>query len=292
MTTRAHLLLTDGAVTAEANAGLTMPWWSFSKTILAATALRLADQGRLSLDEVRDGATLRQLLRHEAGLRDYGGVAAYHQAVAANEAPWPRQELLDRARADELLFEPGQGWSYSNIGYLFARERSERAYGGSLADAAAELVIDAVGALGVAFANEPHDLTGVEMGDAQTYDPGWVYHGLFVGPPVAAAHLLEVLLGEASPLSAAARAQMLEIHDLPQFTRAPWSGGAYGLGVMCPPTPTGWRAVGHTGGGPGSSVAVYRRMDEVRRTVAVFETTEDATPVETLAWRLLETGAA
>ena len=85
---------------------------------------------------------------------------------------------------------------------------------------------------------------------------------------------------------------MQEIQDLPQFTRAPWTGAAYGLGLMCPPTPGGWIAAGHTGGGPGSSVAVYRRMDGVQRTAATFETTEGDGPVETLAWRLLETGAA
>lgn len=286
----AHILLSDGAVSAEAGEPMTVPWWSFSKTVIAATALVLVDQGRLSLDEPRDGATLRQLLRHEAGLRDYGAVPAYHQAVAADETPWPRLELLDRARADELLFPPGQGWSYSNIGYLKVRERIEGAYG-DLAAAAAELVLTPVGVIGAWLAEEPDDLGGVEMGDAQNYDPAWVYHGLFVGPLVAAAHLLDVLLGEFSPLSAAARAEMLQAQDLPQFVRPPWTGAAYGLGLMQPTAPGGWTAAGHTGGGPGSAVAVYRRMDGVSRTAAAFSDAEGDGPVEALAWRLLETGA-
>lgn len=288
---QAHILLSDGAVTAEGGDFLTVPWWSFSKTVIAATALRLVDQGRLSLDEPHDGATLRQLLRHEAGLRDYGTVEAYRQAVAADEPPWPRRELLDRARADDLLFPPGEGWAYSNIGYLKARERIEAA-AGDLKTAASELVLDATGVIGAWFAEEPNDLSGVEMGDAQTYDPGWVYHGLFVGPLIGAAHLLDALLGEGSPLSPESRAEMLRPQALPQFVRPPWSDAAYGLGLMLPAAPDGWTAAGHTGGGPGSSIAVYRRMEGVSRTAAVFETSDGEGPVETLACRLLATGAA
>jgi CubicO group peptidase (beta-lactamase class C family) len=66
---------------------------------------------------------------------------AYHEAVEAGETSWPRWEMLDRAQAGDLLFPPGQGWSYSNIGYLKVRERIEHAHG-DLAGAAAELVLD------------------------------------------------------------------------------------------------------------------------------------------------------
>lgn len=287
----AHLLLTNGAVTANVGDLMTVPWWSFSKTVIAATALRLVDQKKLSLDEPRDGITLRQLLRHESGLRDYRMVQAYHDAVADDEAPWPRLEMLERSQARALLFPPGEGWSYSNIGYMKVRERIEQAHG-PLASAAAELVLDPVGVIGAWLAEEPDDLSDVQMGTAQGYDPGWVYHGLFVGPLVGAAHLLDVLLGPHSPLSAPARAQMLQLNDLPQFVRPPWVAAGYGLGLMVPTTRGGWTAAGHTGGGPGSSVAVYRRMDGVGRTCAVFDTTEGEHLVEAVSERLLDTGAA
>jgi CubicO group peptidase (beta-lactamase class C family) len=32
--------------------------------------------------------TLRQLMRHEAGLADYGELAEYHTAVTNNESAW------------------------------------------------------------------------------------------------------------------------------------------------------------------------------------------------------------
>lgn len=57
---------------------VSVPWWSFGKTVLAATALTLVRDGLVALDEpVAQGPfTLRQL-RHEAGLADYGELAQY-----------------------------------------------------------------------------------------------------------------------------------------------------------------------------------------------------------------------
>ena len=81
-----------------------VPWWSFTKTVLAATALTLVRDGLLGLDDPFEGKgyTLRQLLRHEAGLADYGELAEYHAAVANRETAWPAQEMLCRLQADRL----------------------------------------------------------------------------------------------------------------------------------------------------------------------------------------------
>src|SRR5260370_41107063 len=47
-----------------------VPWWSFTKTILAATALVLVRDGRLALDRAIESHpfTLRQLLPHQWSL--------------------------------------------------------------------------------------------------------------------------------------------------------------------------------------------------------------------------------
>ncbi len=42
-------IVTTGTV--EASSDLPVPWWSFTKTVLAAAALVLVDAGRLALDE-------------------------------------------------------------------------------------------------------------------------------------------------------------------------------------------------------------------------------------------------
>ncbi len=289
--TQAFILLEDGEPVAEARGDLVVPWWSFGKTLIAATALRLVEQGRLSPDDQREGLRLGDLLRHEAGLRDYGWVEAYHRDVARGASPWGREEMLERAKADQPVFAAGQGWSYSNIGYMYARERIEQAHGGDLGQAARDLVFAPLGVEDARMATAASDLAEVEMGAARGYDPRWVYHGLFVGPLRSAAVLLDGLLGARSPLSEASRDLMAARRQLPEHGRPPWSGAAYGLGLMCPTTPEGWIAAGHTGGGPSSVVAVYRRMEGPTRTAAAFALGEDQTPVEALTVGLLQTGA-
>ena len=46
-----------------------VPWWSFTKTLIAACALRLVEDGRLALDAPLAAGpyTLRHLLQHRAG---------------------------------------------------------------------------------------------------------------------------------------------------------------------------------------------------------------------------------
>jgi len=269
-----------------------VPWWSFGKTIVAATALRLVEQGRLSLDQDREGFTLRHLLTHEAGLRDYGGLAAYHQAVADGGTPWSRADMRARAEAESAIFPPGEGWSYSNIGYLEVRERIEQVYGGGLDHAARDLVFAPLDVDGARLALTADDLDGVRMGVAQSYDPAWVYHGLFVGPLTAAAEVLHGLFAPGSPLSKASQVLMTRRRELPVHNRPPWALVAYGLGLMCPTTTQGWVAAGHTGGGPGSVVAVYRRTDGPRRTAAAFSLGEDQAPAERRVVELLTDGSS
>ena len=104
---------------------------SVAKQFTAMAILLLAADGRLSLDdEVRKhvpelpdygtSLTIRHLLTHTSGLRDWGSVAAI--------AGWPRTtreythadvlDILSRQRS--LNFAPGTDWSYSNSGFNLA----------------------------------------------------------------------------------------------------------------------------------------------------------------------------
>src|SRR5260370_26763675 len=117
-------IIEAGVLTAAHGRDQPVPWWSCPKPILASAALVLVRDGRLTLDcPVRDRPfTLRQLLQHQSGLVDYGGLAAYHEAVARGGEPWPVSELLRRTDARRLRYGPGPGWGYSNVGYLMVRE--------------------------------------------------------------------------------------------------------------------------------------------------------------------------
>ena len=165
----------DGAV--HTNCDPPLPWWSFTKTVLAAKALRLVAQDRLSLDEPVKGRpfTLRQLLQHRARLPDYGSLPAYHRAVEARELPWPPEELMERVRADTLVFEPGGGWGYSNVGYLLIRRLVEEATGEALNQALTRLTFDPLGIEAVKVAVTPGELNDTAWGNVRSYHPGWVF---------------------------------------------------------------------------------------------------------------------
>jgi D-alanyl-D-alanine carboxypeptidase len=267
----------DGALTPP------VPWWSLTKTALAAGALVLVAEGRLALDEYLDSRpyTLRQLLQHTAGVPNYGGLAEYHQAVERGEEPWSRAELLRRAGADHLVFPPGHGWAYSNVGYLLVRSLLEEVTAEELGAALRRLVFVPLGVPGVKIATEPSDLDGTAWGNAAGYHPGWVYHGLALGTPIEAALFLHRLMaGEL--VSGALLADMRAPYALGGPVKGrPWRTAGYGLGLMVDVASPRGRCIGHTGGGPGSVAAAYHFPDlDPPRTTAAFAPVEDPAVVE------------
>jgi len=118
---------------------------SVSKQFTAAAILLLEQQGKLSLnDDVRKyvpelpdygtPVTLRHLMQHTSGLKDWGAVAAI--------AGWPRSTktysnedaLLIMSRQKTLNNKPGDEYIYSNSGYNLFAIIVERVSGISLAE--------------------------------------------------------------------------------------------------------------------------------------------------------------
>lgn len=267
-------LVSNGSLLTPEQPDVTVPWWSFTKTVLAAAALSLVRDGLIGLDEgVPEGPfTLRQLLRHEAGLADYSELADYHTAVARNETPWSAAEMLQRLDATRLRYAPGDGWRYSNVGYLFIARLIARVTGLRLEEALTQRVFAPLGLSRIRLATTRADLAYVNMGAASTYDPGWVYHGLLVGPLVEAALCLDRLLdGHLLPQSLLREMQTVRTLGGPIAGR-PWVAPGYGLGLMQGMVEGGLSLSGHTGAGPGSIIAVYRCIDGNRTaSCAVFD---------------------
>ena len=262
------------------------PWWSLSKTAIALCALRLAAFGRLSLDAAYDSRnfTLRQLLQHAAGLRNYGHLDAYHHDVERGAAPWSRTRLMQEADGETLAFAPGAGWAYSNIGYLLVRERIEQATGTSLAQALRATLFEPAGLASARLATVPGDFGDVHWPDARTYDPRWVFHGCVTGTAVDAARLVHVA-AEGRLLSQEWREAMLRALPIGgAIPGRPWTSCGYALGLMSGRMGDAGRAIGHTGGGPGSVCAVYHFPDlEIPVTAAAFLSGADEGRVETAA---------
>jgi len=255
-----------------------VPWWSFTKTLIAACALRLAEDGRLDLDAPLDGmaCTSRDLLQHRAGVGDYGGLPDYHDAVARGDEPWSEDDLLARVPPDRLLFAPRTGWAYSNVGYLLLRRRIERTCGLGLKDALHRLVLEPLGLRFSRVAETPEDMRATAFEGGHGYHPGWVYHGTVVGPVAEAALALHRLL-TGDLLSPASHAALLDRYHIGGAVDGrPWRTAGYGLGLMTgamqgPGMVEPLEVVGHSAGGPGSVGAVYHALvGGRRRTAAVF----------------------
>ena len=260
-----------------------VPWWSLTKTALAAGALALVAEGRLALDKpLRPRPyTVRQLLQHTAGVPNYGDLAEYHQAVERGEEPWSREALLRRVDAGRLAFPPGRAWAYSNVGYLLVRDLVEQAVGDEIGAALGRLVFGPLGVPGVTLAREASDLDATAWGNAAGYHPGWVYHGLAVGTPVEAALFLHRLMtGRLLPGGLLSAMQAPYAVGGPMEGR-PWRTAGYGLGLMVDVTSPRGRCLGHTGQGPRSVAAAYHFPDlEPPRTAAAFAPVGDQAVVE------------
>lgn len=247
-----------------------VPWWSFTKTLISALALTLVRDGRLSLDDsVRGEAfSLRELLLHRAGLADYGALSAYHAAVAAGEDAWPFDDLLVRVAPLHAKVQRGE-FCYSNVGYLLVRRHLEQLTGLSLGQALYDRLCLPLGITGLTVAERRNDLDAVHPGLMDVYDPRWVYHGLALGTLRDATSLLHRIM-TSDLLPEHLRNEMcagLPVGD-PGAGR-PWRVANYGLGMMTGITTQYLRVAGHTGGAPGSGIAVYH-CPETLSTVAGF----------------------
>ncbi|HEX8392884.1 MAG TPA: serine hydrolase domain-containing protein, partial [Longimicrobium sp.] len=150
---------------------------SVSKQFTAAALLVLARRGRLSLDddvrrhlpELPDyGApvTLRQMLNHTSGMRDWGTVVEF--------TGWPRgtrvytqgDVLRVAARQRALNFAPGTEYLYSNTNYTLAAMVVERVSGTSLAEFTRRALLDSIG---MAHTSWRDDFRRVVPGRAQAY---------------------------------------------------------------------------------------------------------------------------
>ncbi len=286
----AVVVLQDSVTTRDQDSGRVVAWWSLTKAAIAVAVLdRVADDpARLDEPFEGNGYTLRHLLQHRSGLPDYSELAAYREAVATGALPWGADELFARTGTVQVHFSPGAGFHYSNVGYALLRCWLERQADMPLGEILSSRVLMPMGLAGVKLALSPADLADVEMGAAGSYHPGFVHHGLLVGPASSAARFVDAL--PASPvLPEALRLQMFEPCEVVgPFPGRPWQQAGYGLGLMIGTTTQGVRVFGHTGGGPGSSIAAYsRRGRGLTRTAVVAGSGDDQAHVEHMAFELL-----
>lgn len=114
---------------------------SISKQFLALSSLMLQEEGKLNLGDHAGkyvsglgpaaNVTLRQLLSHTAGIRDY---FPQDYVFTRMLTPISHEELVQHWAAQPLDFPPGERWQYSNTGYTLMGVIFEKAAAASLFD--------------------------------------------------------------------------------------------------------------------------------------------------------------
>ena len=151
---------------------------SVSKQFTAAAIVLLAQEGKLSLDDdvrkhipelptYQAPITIRHLLNHTSGLRDWGSLAGI--------GGWPRtsrvhthEHVLDIvARQKALNYTPGEFYSYTNTGYNLQAMIVERVSGMSLAEFTRRRLFEP---LGMSSTGWRDDFTRVVRGRSIAYE--------------------------------------------------------------------------------------------------------------------------
>ncbi|SOD67149.1 alkaline D-peptidase. Serine peptidase. MEROPS family S12 [Streptomyces zhaozhouensis] len=232
---------------------------SVNKTLVAAVLLQLAAEERLSLDDTVDSwlpglvrgnghdgrlMTVRQLLQHTAGVHDgaypvRGGSAERYREN--HDEPYTPEEVVAAAMGGAPDFAPGEGWSYSNTGYVLLGMVVERATGRPWQD---EVEARILGPLGMRDTVWPGDDPGLPEPHAHGYTrfaPGEELvdttalvdadaSGGYVSTTADLDRFARALF-DGTLLDEAGRAELTETVPVGEDD-TPWEGAGYGLGIF------------------------------------------------------------
>ncbi len=283
--------------------------YSITKIFIASLVLMLRDEGRLSLDDrmarwlpglaEAERISLRRLLDHTAGVPDYGGLSAYHEDLRASPtSPWSFERYVAETLEKGLSFEPGNGWAYSNPGYLLLRTVAERAAGRRLAELIAERITRPLGLARTFVPESIEDLASLAPAMSQAlspdgtsrdvrsvYHPGWVSHGVVASTPSEIVRFFDAL-ARGRLISPASVQEMTVAVPVPAAA-GPWGRPGYGLGIMVDAA-SRWRLVwGHNGSGPGYSTSALHAPSLGQASVCAMCAFEDP-PAEPLVFAALD----
>lgn len=172
------------------------------KMFTATTVLKLAEEGKLKLDdkissylsgdvinkiENADKATIRQLLHHSSGIYNYIQNLKF-QTASLNDfiKEWRPNELLAYAYNKNAYFQPDADVRYSNTGYIMLGMLIEKVEGKPFYKVFEDKIFNPQGLTMTKFAAEDHIPYGIVRGyidmysklqvTESTYFSGWDYY--------------------------------------------------------------------------------------------------------------------
>ncbi|MFD9030992.1 serine hydrolase domain-containing protein [Streptomyces sp. NPDC059567] len=267
---------------------------STSKTLVATVVLQLEAERRLSLDDTvdhwlpgvvrgngNDGSriSIRQLLQHTSGIHDdlpgYTTPKEYYQQRHTVYRP---EQLLDRAMAHAPDFPPGEGWAYSNTGYVLLGMIIQKATGHPAHQEIEDRILRPLGLSQTRWMGTSPTLPLPHARAYQLFGPGSRvdvtdqipvdYENLsFVTTTRDENRFLRALLG-GRLLPARQLAKMKQTVPVSAEVQQLWPGGRYGLGMVERPLSCGETYWGHEGG-DGGYITLNGATDDGGRSAVV-----------------------
>jgi D-alanyl-D-alanine carboxypeptidase len=267
--------------------------YSITKTFTASLVLKLCEEGQLSLGDplarwfprIDQAAriSLRHLLNHTSGIPDYGDIPAYHDSVRSSPSiPWSFERFGAETFEKGLLFAPGEGWAYSNPGYMLVKRIIEEVTGSPYRALVSECIARPFGLRRTFVPESIDDLASLAPGTSSMlspdgsprdvrahYHPGWVSHGVVASTSSEIVRFFDGLF-QGHFLSRRSLDQMLELVPVPMADSpsspeedSPLRPGkpSYGLGLMGDPASPWGLTAGHNGGGPCYSASAFHAFD-------------------------------
>jgi D-alanyl-D-alanine carboxypeptidase len=234
---------------------------SLTKTFTAVLVLQLVDDGLLALDEPiagrvppglvpgADRITVRQLLQHTSGLRDYfaigteSGPGTVWQPLRDDPAfAYAPAELVALGVSAGPEFPPGERYSYSNTGYVVLGMILESATGKPVAQLYDERILAPLGLRDTLFPTRAGErLRGqahchsrflepaaAELRDLSDLDPSFAWvAGAMISTTADVARFYDALLLDGTLLSPASRREMQS-----SLVATGQADTFYGLGII------------------------------------------------------------
>ncbi len=293
---RAAVRLSDGQVVRAAvglgdkeaqiplNDTIGMPGGSTGKSFVAALTMLLVEDGILSLDDPAskwlgdtswygelanaDDILVRHLLSHSSGISDYPGRVAFNlsmvgRVVRHGSAKYEPEELIGFVLGKRARFPAGEGYYYTDVGYLVLGRLIEAAAGQAYYELLQERVLDPLGLDEVKPADRSvlENITPGYMGGARNlkpdgrmkFDPSseWTGGGLTTNPTM----LVEFF-------AALAEGRLVEPASLDMMLQGGWRNPRtpewhYGFGLFVYDDGTSF---GHAGLWPGYRTRVIHHV--------------------------------